>query len=68
MKVNCEVEECELENESGRMIESVRVTCSRCDHQTESFGTSERSIMRCLLLLKEECPNNEDNYYVDADA
>jgi hypothetical protein len=40
------------------------VTCSRCDHQTESFGTSGASIRRCLALLREECPEDEENFYV----
>ena len=64
MKVECDIEEIELEGDHGT-IPSVCATCSRCDHQTESFGTSESSIKRCLVLMREECPNGEDNFYVD---
>lgn len=64
MKVECEVEETEVENEHGRMQPSVKVTCGRCGHTTQSFGTGEKSIRRCLMLLKEECPEGENNYYV----
>lgn len=64
MKIDCEVCETELEGEAGRPVEGVRVTCSRCDHETESFGASGRSVRRCLVLMKEECPNGESNYYV----
>jgi hypothetical protein len=63
VKVECNVEEVELENDSGLEVEGVQVTCSRCDHQTESFGTTDRSVKRCLVLMREECPNGEENYY-----
>lgn len=64
MKVECEIEDIELEGDHGGEIESIRAICSRCDHETESFGTSERSIKRCLILMREECPNGETNFYV----
>lgn len=64
MRVECEVEEIDLENEKGRTQEGVKVKCSECGHETQSFGTSEKSIKRCLVLLKEECPRNERNFYV----
>jgi len=63
MKVECEVAEVDLENEDGKEVLGVCVTCSRCDHQTHSFGTGEASVKRCLVLLREECPNGENNYY-----
>lgn len=67
MKVEAEIEEVELEGEDGRMQEGVCATCSRCFHATESFGTSEASVKRCLVLLREECPNGERNFYVAED-
>lgn len=63
MDVLCEVEEVELENDSGRSIGGVCVTCPRCGWETESFGTGEGSVRRCLVLLREECPRGEYNYY-----
>jgi hypothetical protein len=63
-KVECTVEQCELENDRGMMIPGVVVTCSKCGHFTESFGTTSRSIKRCLVLLREECPQGEKNFYV----
>lgn len=62
-KVECEVTECELENENGNLVPGVEVTCSKCGHTTQSFGTSSRSIKRCLVLLREECPRGEKNFY-----
>jgi hypothetical protein len=64
MRVYCEVEPIELENDQGHSVESVKVICSRCEYETESFGTTENSIKRCLALMNEQCPQGEDNYYV----
>lgn len=59
--------ECDLvkfdKRTDGKSIPSVMVTCSKCGHQTESYGTHERSIRRCMALLAQECPNYESNYY-----
>lgn len=66
MRVPVEIEEVVLQSEEGRDVDGVVARCSRCDHETESFGTSEKSIKRCLVLLREECPrNDENNFYVD---
>ena len=67
MKVEVEIEETELENDSGRMIDGVCATCTRCGHTTESFGTGSGSRRRCLALMREECPENESNFYVADD-
>jgi hypothetical protein len=66
VKVYCDIEEITLENENGRDIPSLQAVCSRCDQRTESFGTGERSRRRCLVLLREECPEGESNFYVDS--
>lgn len=56
----------DLEGDNGP-VEGVVATCTRCDHTTESFGTSDASIRRCMVLLREECPRGERNFYVDED-
>ena len=63
MRVFCSVEHGDLENEEGRLVAGVTVTCSRCDHEAESFGTGDNSVRRCCALLREECPLDEENYY-----
>lgn len=65
MKVECEVDYTELENAEGREVPGVIVTCSRCSHSEESFGQGEASVRRCFALLRENCPNREENYYTD---
>lgn len=66
-KVECEIETVELEGDHG-MVDGVKATCSKCGHTTESFGTSDRSVRRCLVLMREECPEGEENYYFADDG
>ena len=67
MKVECEIEHLELENDNGYLIPGTTATCGDCNHQTESFGESEASVKRCLVLLHEECPKGRNNFYVGED-
>lgn len=65
-EIPCTILEIDLESEtSGRMIPGVVATCSRCQHETESFGTSDDSIRRCLALMRQECPRGQRNFYVE---
>ena len=66
-KISCSVSRTTIENDSGREVDGIRATCSRCEHETKSYGTSDASIRRCLLLMRDECPNEESNYYVNED-
>jgi hypothetical protein len=61
----CEVVEAEELDARGRLAPAVRATCSRCGHTTVSFGTDEKSRKRCLALMREGCPRDEENFYVD---
>jgi hypothetical protein len=67
MKVHCTVDEITLDGDYGE-VPSVCATCSRCDHCEETFGTSEASVARCLVMLRENCPNAEHNFYYDAEG
>jgi hypothetical protein len=58
------LEEIKLEGDEGRLIDSVRVVCSRCDYETESYGRGEASIRRCFVMLREGCQGYGDNFYV----
>ena len=66
-KVKCEIIYDEEENEYGTQSPCVRAICSKCQHETMSFGDSEESINRCLVLMREECPECEKNFYVADD-
>ena len=37
------------------------------DHSTESYGTGDKSVKRCLALMRDECPMGENNFYVEAE-
>jgi hypothetical protein len=62
-RTECEVEFVDLETEDGREQEGVRITCSKCGHFTESYGTGGPSVRRCLVLMRQECPRGEKNFY-----
>lgn len=65
--IHCSIEQCDLMNDNGNYVPGVEATCPKCGHVTQSFGTGERSVKRCLVLMREECPNGERNFYVAND-
>jgi len=65
-KIKCKVEQSSTENDYGHETSTISVICGKCGHDTESFGTSESSIKRCLVLLHEECPRGEKNFYIES--
>lgn len=67
MRVKVEVEEIELDGDYNNTIEGIIVTCLRCNHAVEIYGTSESSVRRGCVTLREECPQGERNYYVHED-
>lgn len=66
-KTRCEVEEFTdvITNQYGQHVNipSVRATCSRCGHVTESGGTHAASVTRCLALMREQCPRGARHFY-----
>jgi hypothetical protein len=61
--VRVTVEETEVENDSGRMIPGLKLTCSQCNHSVEVYGTHAQSARRGAMMLREECPEGGENYY-----
>jgi hypothetical protein len=66
MRVPVQIERIDLDGDYAP-VPSVQATCTRCGHRTQSYGTSGRSVRRCLATLREECPQGEKNYYVADD-
>jgi hypothetical protein len=63
-RVPCTIEYVGLDNDFvGYIVPSVVATCSRCNHQTESIGTTTRSVRECLSAMREECPCGGSNHY-----
>jgi len=67
-QVECEVDFDDIENEQGRMVPGCTVTCGQCGETEESFGQGGGSVRRCLVLLRENCPTQENNFYVASDG
>lgn len=65
--VYCTVEDIELPGNGRRPTPSVKATCDACDHTTESYGRDNPSVLRCLALMREECPRGESNFYEEGD-
>ena len=63
--VKCEIVEDSETNDYGTESPCVRAICSKCGHETMSFGDSDTSIRRCLALMREECPQGENNFYIE---
>ena len=66
MKIEVDIEESETDNDNGKSVPCVIATCSRCGHEVMSFGTGDASRRRCLAVMREECPNDECNFYVES--
>ena len=64
-RIKCDIYEVEIENDRGKLIPGVRAECEECEHAAESFGQGEGSRKRCLVMLREECPREETNFYVE---
>jgi hypothetical protein len=62
-KVEVDIDEKDLPNERGGTTPGICATCSRCAHEVEVFGTSEASVKRACVMLREECPSDERNFY-----
>lgn len=67
MRVKVTIQESEVTNDDGYTGDGVEATCSRCGHTTESMGTGSGSRRRCLVMLRDECPRRESNFYVAED-
>ncbi len=67
-RVKVEIEEVDLDADEGGVVPGVRATCSDCGHETESYGQGPKSRRRCLALMREECEEGLENFYVDGDA
>ena len=62
MKVSVDIREEEVEGDHGSG-DGLRVTCERCGHYVDVLGVSDRSASRAAVMLREECPEGETNFY-----
>jgi hypothetical protein len=62
-RVETIIDEVELDGDYGP-VDGLQVTCAVCGHSVEVFGTSDASARRGAVMLAEECPRGERNFYV----
>ena len=63
-RIKCELDYITIENENGIEVDGVCCTCTKCGKSEESFGTGQRSINRCLLMLYNSCDCGNNFYYI----
>jgi RNase P subunit RPR2 len=59
MRIPCEIRS----DDNGGVV----ATCTECGHVTRCKGESEKSINRSLALMREQCPEGKENFYVEDD-
>ena len=62
-RVLVDVEWEQVETENGYPVDGYRVTCTRCGHSVEVCGVPQASMRRGAVMLKDECPRRESNFY-----
>jgi hypothetical protein len=62
MKVSVEIYQTDVEGDYGQ-VDGLCLSCHRCGHEVEVAGTSSASALRGAVMLREECPYDENNYY-----
>lgn len=62
MRVSVDIEQADVEGDYGT-VDGIRLTCERCGHSVEVAGTSDRSARRGAIMLREECPEEAENFY-----
>lgn len=67
-RIECVIEHDVDVEQDGRTLKGVRATCTCCDAVTEAFGTSGKSVRRCLAQMREECEQGEDAYFFADDG
>lgn len=62
MLVSVDIDQVDVEGDYSS-VDGLCVRCSRCGHSVEVFGTGSASARRGAIMLREQCPNDEANYY-----
>jgi hypothetical protein len=62
--VKCRIHKTIWETHKAGRYDSTRATCSICNNSTSSHGSGDKSVNRCLVLLKNSCPMGANHFYV----
>jgi exodeoxyribonuclease V alpha subunit len=63
--IKADIEESIVTNDNGIEVPCIYATCTKCGHITMAYGNSNESIKAALAMLKEQCPDGENNFYVE---
>lgn len=63
VRVLCSIQTGYADGDYGE-VECTTAECPRCGNHTLSWGTSEASERRCLVIMRETCLKYERNFYV----
>lgn len=63
MRISVTIQEEEIEGDYGGYLDGLRLTCTQCGHEVTVFGTEAASARRGAIMLRDECPANESNFY-----
>jgi hypothetical protein len=64
MRVTVVTAKTTVKAETGRKVEGTVLTCWRCGKTVEVFGTSDASVKRGFVKLREAC-KEKTNFYVE---
>jgi hypothetical protein len=65
MRVTVVTAKTTVKDGQGRKVEGIVLTCSRCGETVEVFGTSDASVKRGFVKLREACKETGRNFYVE---
>lgn len=63
MKITLDVFQTEVEGDSGYPVDGLELQCPQCGHSIEVSGTHDGSAKRGAVMMREECPREENNFY-----
>jgi hypothetical protein len=62
MQVSVEIYHIDVEGDYAQ-VDGLCLVCKTCGHEVEVAGTSGDSARRGALMLRQECPRGESNFY-----
>ena len=62
MQVNVDIHQTDVEGDHGQ-VDGLCLVCEKCGHEVEVPGASGASARRGAVMLRDECPRGENNFY-----
>jgi hypothetical protein len=65
MRVTVVTAKTTVKDERGRKVDGIVLQCTRCAQTVEVFGTSDASVKRGFVKLREGCEEKGRHFYVE---